>query len=128
MYRALVPRACTCDVFCCCFLSLFCFLFVFCFVLFLFYFCSFVCLFVCFFEIVIPLCSKLAEKFKFSFLFDWNAHLKRYTILKTPLESVQWFQGYEHLKGSQNNRKQKKLISFSGYISQSMLPSLNWSR
>ncbi len=42
----------------------------------------------------------------FSFLFDWSAHLKKYILLKTPLESVQWCQGYEQLKGSQNNRKQ----------------------
>ncbi len=27
-------------------------------------------------------------------------------VLKTPLESVQWFQGYGQLKDSQNNRKQ----------------------
>ena len=46
-----------------------------------------------------------------SFLFDG-----RYILQKTSLESVQWFQGYEQLKDSQNNRKQKKLISFSGYI------------
>ncbi len=42
----------------------------------------------------------------FSFLFDWSAHLERYNLLKTSLESVQWFQGYEQLNGSQNNRKQ----------------------
>ncbi len=29
-----------------------------------------------------------------------------FVLLKTPLESVQWFQGYEQLKDSQNNRKQ----------------------
>ena len=41
----------------------------------------------------------------FQFLFDCSAHLKRYILLKTPLESAQWFQGYEKLKGSQNNKK-----------------------
>ena len=34
----------------------------------------------------------------FSFLLDWNAHLERYILLKTPLELVQWFQGYDQLK------------------------------
>ncbi len=49
----------------------------------------------------------------FCFLFDWSAHLERYILLKTPLESVQWFQGYEQLKCSQNNRKQLyKFIPF----------------
>ncbi len=48
----------------------------------------------------------------FSFLFDWTAYLKRYILLKTPLESDQWFQSYEQLKYSQNNRKQKKFIPF----------------
>ena len=57
----------------------------------------------------------------FSFLFGGTGDLKRHILLKTPIESVQWFQGYEQLKGSLNNRKQLKLISFSGYISQSML-------
>ncbi len=42
----------------------------------------------------------------FSFLFDWSAHLEKYILLKTPLELVQWFQGNEQLKDSQNNRKQ----------------------
>ncbi len=36
----------------------------------------------------------------FSFLFDWNAHLERYILLKTPPESDQWFQSYEQLKDS----------------------------
>ncbi len=36
-----------------------------------------------------------------------------------------WFQSYEQLKDSQNNRKQKKCIPFSGSISQSMLPTSN---
>ena len=47
---------------------------------------------------------------------------------ETPLELVQWFQGYEELKDFQNNRKQKKFISFSGYTSQSMLLTSDWSR
>ena len=34
----------------------------------------------------------------FSFLFDWSCHLERYILLKTSLELVQWFQGYEQLK------------------------------
>ncbi len=34
----------------------------------------------------------------FSFLFDWSAHLEKYILLKSPLELVQWFQGYEQLK------------------------------
>ncbi len=59
----------------------------------------------------------------FSFLFDWCVHLERYILLKTPPESVQWYQSYEHLKGSQNNRKQKKSIPFSGCISQSIHPT-----
>ncbi len=42
----------------------------------------------------------------YSFLFDWIAHLERYILLKTSLKTFQWFQGYEQLKGSQNNRKQ----------------------
>ncbi len=46
----------------------------------------------------------------FSFLFDWSAHLKRYILLKTPPESHQWFQSYDQLKDSQNNRKQKKCL------------------
>ena len=36
------------------------------------------------------------------------------------------FQSYEQLKYSQNNRKQKKFVPFSGYISQSMLPTSDW--
>ncbi len=58
--------------------------------------------------------NSLMWHFQFSI---WSAHLEMYILLKTPLESVQWFQGYEQLKGSQNNRKQKKFTSFSGYIS-----------
>ena len=61
-----------------------------------------------------------------SFVFDWRANLERYILLKTPLESVQWFQGYEQIEDSQNNRKQ--CISSSGYISQSILPTSDWSR
>ncbi len=48
-------------------------------------------------------------------------------LLKTPPESDQWLQSYEELKDSQNNRKQKKFIPFSGCISLSMLPtSICW--
>ena len=52
-----------------------------------------------------------------SFLFDWSVHLESYILLKTPLESDQWFQSYEQileeqLKDSQNNRKPKKKILF----------------
>ena len=49
----------------------------------------------------------------FSFLFDWHAHLERYILLKTPLESVQWFQGYEQLKGFQNNRNSFLFLAIS---------------
>ncbi len=56
----------------------------------------------------------------FSCLFDWSAHLLRYILLQTPPESDQWFQSYEQLTDSQNNRKQKKLIPLSGYISQTI--------
>ena len=61
----------------------------------------------------------------FSFLFDWSAHLDRYILLKNPPESDQWFQSYEHLKDSVNNKKkkEKKEISFSDYIVQSKLPT-----
>ena len=52
----------------------------------------------------------------FSFQFDCSAHLERYILLKTPPESDQWFQGYEHLNDSLNNRKQRKFILFSGFI------------
>ena len=31
------------------------------------------------------------ETVTFSFLFDCSAHLERYMLLKTPLESDQWF-------------------------------------
>ncbi len=62
----------------------------------------------------------------FNFLFDWNAHLERYILLKTPPESDQWFQSYEQLKNSKNNRKLKKFIPFSGYLSLSMLPTFHW--
>ena len=62
----------------------------------------------------------------FSFLFDCCAHLERYILLKTPPELDHWFQSYEQLKLSQNNRKQKKIIPFSGFISQSMLPTSDW--
>ena len=34
----------------------------------------------------------------FSFLFDCNAHLEKYILLKSSLESVQWSQGYEQMK------------------------------
>ncbi len=34
----------------------------------------------------------------FSFLFDWSNRLEMYILLKTPLESVQWFPCYEQLK------------------------------
>ena len=62
----------------------------------------------------------------FSVLFDWSAHLERYILLKTPPELDQRFQSYQQLNDSQNNRKQKKFILFSGYISQSMLPTSDW--
>ncbi len=62
----------------------------------------------------------------FSFLFDWIAHLKRYILMETTPKSDQWFHIYEQFKDSQNNRKQKAFISFSGYISQSMLPTSDW--
>ncbi len=65
----------------------------------------------------------------FQFFFDWSAHLERYILLNTTPQSDQWFQSYEQLKDSQNNRKQKKFfIPFSGYISQSMLPTSDWFR
>ena len=48
----------------------------------------------------------------FSFLFDWTAHLEKHILLKTSPELDQWFQGYEQLRDSQNNRKQKEIISF----------------
>ncbi len=54
--------------------------------------------------------------------FNWIAHLKRYILLKTPSELDQWFQSCEQLKDSLNNRKQKKFISFSGYISRVNAP------
>ncbi len=50
----------------------------------------------------------------FRFLFDWSAYLDSYILLKTQPESGQWFQSYEQLKDSQNNRKQKKFNSFFG--------------
>ena len=62
----------------------------------------------------------------FSFLVHCSAHLERYILLKTPHESDHWFQSYEQLKDSQNNRKQRKLIPFSGYIPQSILPTTYW--
>ena len=34
----------------------------------------------------------------------------------------------QQLSNSQNNKKQKKYISFSGYISKSMLPNSDWFR
>ena len=42
----------------------------------------------------------------FSFLLDWSAHLERYILLKTPLESVQWFQmsNWRVLRTIENNR------------------------
>ncbi len=46
--------------------------------------------------------------FNFSFLFNWSAHFYLYLN-----ELDQWFQSYEQLKDSQNNRKQQKLIPFS---------------
>ncbi len=64
----------------------------------------------------------------FSFLWDWIAHLERYILLKTPPELDQWFHSYEQLKDSQNNRKQNKFISCSGYISQSKLQTSNGFR
>ncbi len=45
-------------------------------------------------------------------VFDWIAHLERYILLKTPLESDQWFQSYEQLKDSQNNRKKTNETNF----------------
>ena len=36
---------------------------------------------------------------------------------ENPPESDQWFPSYEQLKGSQNNKKQKKFIPFTGWIS-----------
>ena len=56
------------------------------------------------------------------------SHLERYILLKTPPELDQWFQNYEQLKDSQSNRKQKKFIPLSSYISQSMLLTSNWFR
>ncbi len=60
----------------------------------------------------------------FSFLFGWSAHLvgssaqlERYLLLKTPPQLDQWCQSYEQLKGSQNNRKQKKYLFFFMAIS-----------
>ena len=64
----------------------------------------------------------------FSFLFDWSAHMERYILFKTPPELDQWFQSYEQWNGSQNNRKQKKSIPFSGRVSQSIHPTSDWSR
>ena len=48
----------------------------------------------------------------FQFVFDWNAHLEWYILLKTPPEFDQWFQSYEQVKDSQNNKKQKEIHSF----------------
>ena len=64
----------------------------------------------------------------FNFLLDWSAHLERYILLKTPPQSDQWFQSYNLLKDTQNNRKQQKFISFSGHISQSVLLTSDWFR
>ena len=59
----------------------------------------------------------------YSFIFDKSTFLEWCIMLKIPPESNHWFQSYEQLKDPQNNRKQKKFIPFSGYISQSMLPT-----
>ncbi len=39
--------------------------------------------------------------------------IERYILLKTQLESVQWFQGYEQLRGSQNNRNSFLFLAIS---------------
>ncbi len=48
-------------------------------------------------------------------LFEVN-HLKRYILLKTPPESDQWFQNYEQLKDSQNNRNKRNSFLFWLYL------------
>ncbi len=48
----------------------------------------------------------------FQFLLDWSAYMERYILMKTSPESDQWFQSYEQLKDSQNNRKQTKRNAF----------------
>ena len=48
-------------------------------------------------------------------------HLKRYILLKTPPESV--VPKLCAIEGFSQNRKQRKYIPSSGYISQSMLPT-----
>ena len=60
--------------------------------------------------------------------FQFFIWLEWYILLKTPPESDQWFISYKQLKDSQNNRTQKKLISFSDYFLQSMLTISDWSR
>ncbi len=52
----------------------------------------------------------------FSFLFHWSDHLETHILLKTPLDSVQWFQGYEQLKSLrtiENNRNPYLLLAIS---------------
>ena len=50
----------------------------------------------------------------FIFPFDWSVQLERYILLQNPPELDQWFQSYEQLKDSRNNRiLQKKFIPFS---------------
>ena len=39
-------------------------------------------------------------------------HFYSYIMQKTPMKLVNWFQRYEQLKGTKNNRKQKKIFCF----------------
>ena len=62
----------------------------------------------------------------FSFPFDWNPHYERYILLKTPLELVEWLQGYEQLKGLrtiENNRNAFLFLAVS-HTQCCQLPSL----
>ncbi len=57
--------------------------------------------------------SRNSHMWRFQFSIWLKCSLERYILLKIQVESEPWFQGYEQLKDSQNNRKQKEILAIS---------------